>query len=50
MCVNEYKIKDGVLVSVCEFKVGVCVIEVGAWVREHRPSGSGLWTGYRRLL
>ena len=43
------KTTDGVPVSVCEFTmyVYVCVcIEVGAWVREHRPSGSG----YDRLL
>ena len=64
MCVNEYKITDGVPVSVCEFTVYVnvwacmcvgvyvcvCLIEVGARVREHRPRGSGLWTGYRRHL
>ena len=48
MCVNEYKTTDGVPVSMCEFTVYVygcvcvCVcIEVGARVREHRPSGLG---------
>ena len=36
-----------VYVGVC---VCVCVFEVGARLREHRLSGSGLWTGYRRNL
>ena len=47
MCKSEYKITDGVPMSVCESTVCVCVcvIEVSARMRENRPSGSGLWTG-----
>ena len=42
MCECEYKITNGVPVSVCEFTVCVCVFvfEVGARVHEHRPNGS----------
>ena len=44
MCECEYKITNGVPVSECEFTVYVyvcvCVIEVGARVRECRPNGS----------